>query len=178
MSVRRVGEPRTPDIAVFLHGLGETEYAWGRPNYGERLSEDLGYTPVFIRFNTGRHISENGASLAALLDDLVAEWPVEVRRIALIGHSMGGLVARSACHRGGEWCRHVKVTVSLGTPHAGAPLEQAVHMMSAALHAAPETRAFARFLRRRSAGIRDLRWGSLVDEDWRDIDPEALRTKA
>ena len=60
----------------------------------------------------------------------------------------------------------------------GAPLEQAVHAMSAALHLAPETRPFARFLRRRSAGIRDLRRGSLVDEDWRDQDPDALRAKA
>ena len=68
--------------------------------------------------------------------------------------------------------------ISLGTPHTGAPLEQAVHAMSAALHLAPETRPFARFLRRRSAGIRDLRRGSLVDEDWRDQDPDALRAKA
>jgi hypothetical protein len=50
--------------------------------------------------------------------------------------------------------------------------------MSAALHVAPESRPFARFLRRRSAGIRDLRHGSLVDEDWRDQAPEALRAKA
>ena len=118
MRVRRRGEPR-PDVAVFLHGLGETEYAWGSPSYGQRLEAELGYTAVFVRFNTGRHISENGASLAALLDDLVAEWPVPVRRIALIGHSMGGLVARSACHRGGDWTRHVSHTVSLGTPGGG-----------------------------------------------------------
>ncbi len=91
---------------------------------------------------------------------------------------MGGLVARSACHHGGDWTRHLTHTVSLGTPHHGAPLEQAVHAMSAALHAAPETRPFARFLRRRSAGIRDLRRGSLVDEDWRDVDPDALRARA
>ena len=103
---------------------------------------------------------------------------MEVRRIALIGHSMGGLVARSACHHGGDWTQHVTHTVSLGTPHLGAPLEQAVHALSAALHLAPETRPFARFLRRRSAGIRDLRRGSLVDEDWRDADPDALRAKA
>src|SRR4051795_1148899 len=96
MSARRVGEPRTPDVAVFLHGLGETEYAWGKRNYGERLAEDLGYTPVFLRFNSGRHISQNGASLARLLDALVREWPVEIGRIAIVGHSMGGLVARSA----------------------------------------------------------------------------------
>ena len=178
MAVRRVGTPATPRLAVFLHGLGETEYAWGSPSYGEQLHEDLGITPVFIRFNTGRHISENGAALAALLDEVVDAWPVEVEQIALIGHSMGGLVARSACHRGGDWTALVRHTVSLGTPHAGAPLEQAVHAMSAALHVVPETRPFARFLRRRSAGIRDLRRGSLVDEDWRDQAPDALRSKA
>ena len=105
MQVRRVGEAVTPHVVVFLHGLGETEYAWGSPGYGEMLDDR---DPVFVRFNTGRHISENGATLAALLDDLVRDWPVEVERITLIGHSMGGLVARSACHRGGEWTRHVR----------------------------------------------------------------------
>ena len=178
MHVRRRGEPARPHVAVFLHGLGETEFAWGRPSYGDRLEADLGITPVFVRFNSGRHISQNGAALAALLDELVATWPVEIERLALVGHSMGGLVARSACHVGGEWTALVRHVVSLGTPHMGAPLEQAVHAMSAALHLAPETRPFARFLRRRSAGIRDLRRGSLVDEDWRDQDPDALRAKA
>jgi pimeloyl-ACP methyl ester carboxylesterase len=175
MQVRRVGETITPHVVVFLHGLGETEYAWGRPNYGDLLDDA---TPVFIRFNTGRHISENGTDLAALLEDLVRDWPVPVARITIVGHSMGGLVARSACHRGGEWTQQVRHVISLGTPHMGAPLEQAVHAMSAALHLVPETRPFSRFLRRRSAGIRDLRRGSLVDEDWRDQDPDALRSKA
>jgi pimeloyl-ACP methyl ester carboxylesterase len=175
MAVRRTGATITPHVVVFLHGLGETEHAWGSPNYGDLLDDA---TPVFIRFNTGRHISSNGATLARLLDELVREWPVEVERITLIGHSMGGLVARSACHRGGAWTARVRHVISLGAPHAGAPLEQAVHTLSAALHLAPETRPFARFLRRRSAGIRDLRRGSLVDEDWRDQDPDALRARA
>ena len=175
MQVRRTGATVTPHVVVFVHGLGETEFAWGSPNYGDLLD---GVTPVFIRFNTGRHISENGAALAELLHGLVRDWPVEVERITLVGHSMGGLVARSACHRGGPWTGRVRHVISLGTPHMGAPLEQAVHTMSAALHLAPETRPFARFLRRRSAGIRDLRRGSLVDEDWRNRDPDALRAKA
>jgi pimeloyl-ACP methyl ester carboxylesterase len=175
MQVRRVGEATTPHLVVFLHGLGETEHAWGGPNYGDLLDDA---TPVFIRFNTGRHISENGTALAALMEGVVRDWPVEVERITIIGHSLGGLVARSACHRGGTWTRHVRHVISLGTPHMGAPLEQAVHAMSAALHLAPETRPFARFLRRRSAGIRDLRRGSLVDEDWSGQDPDALRAKA
>jgi len=175
MQVRRVGETITPHVVVFLHGLGETEHAWGSPGYGDLLDDA---TPVFIRFNTGRRISENGAALAALLDQVVRDWPVEVERVTLIGHSMGGLVARSAGHHGGAWTRHVRHVISLGTPHTGAPLEQAVHAMSAALQLTPETRPFARFLRRRSAGIRDLRRGSLVDADWRDQDPDALRAKA
>jgi pimeloyl-ACP methyl ester carboxylesterase len=176
----------TPRLVVFVHGLMESEFAWrvgGRPDtYGSRLREDLGLTPVELRYNTGRHISENGLELADLLERLVAAWPVEVERIALVGHSMGGLVARSACHqaaeRGDAWVGRVRQVVSLGSPHLGAPLAQGVHWASAALHALPETRPLAGVLRRRSAGIRDLRQGSLVDADWRDRDPDALRAEA
>ena len=102
--------------------------------------------------------------------------------IALVGHSMGGLVARSAAHHavedGQAWVAHVRHVVSLGTPHTGAPLAQGVHYAAHALHAVPETRPLARFLRRRSAGIRDLRQGSLVDRDWEGCDPDALRAAA
>jgi pimeloyl-ACP methyl ester carboxylesterase len=177
MTLRADGEPK-PRLAVFVHGLFETEHAWrygGGPTYGERLE---GFTPVWVRYNTGRHISENGRSLAGQLEDLVASWPVSVEQIALIGHSMGGLVARSACHAGGDWTRHVTHVVSLGSPHTGAPLESAVHYAAAALGVMPESRPFAGLLRRRSAGIRDLRRGSLVDADWQGRDPDALRAAA
>lgn len=177
MTLRAGGEPM-PRLAVFVHGLFESEHAWrygGGPTYGERLE---GFTPVWVRYNSGRHVSENGRALAEELGRLVAGWPVEVEEIALIGHSMGGLVARSACHAGGDWTRAVTHIVSLGSPHTGAPLEAAVHYAAAALGVAPETRPFSRFLRRRSSGIRDLRRGSLVDEDWQGRDPEALRAAA
>jgi hypothetical protein len=68
--------------------------------------------------------------------------------------------------------------VSLGTPHTGAPLEQAAHRAAHALWQLPETRPFGNFLRRRSSGIRDLNLGSLVDEDWRDRDRDELRLAA
>ena len=178
----------TGRIVVFLHGLMESEFSWRAgagpdgSTYGSRLREELGLTPVELRYNTGRHISHNGLELADLLEGLVAGWPVEVERVALVGHSMGGLVARSACHqaaeRGDDWVGRVRHVVSLGSPHMGAPLAQGVHWASAALHAVPETRPLASFLRRRSAGIRDLRQGSLVDADWRDCDPDALRAEA
>jgi pimeloyl-ACP methyl ester carboxylesterase len=173
----------TPRLVVFLHGLMETEFSWGAlDTYGTQLERELGYTPVYVRYNSGLHISQNGRCLSELIEELVAAWPVEVERVALVGHSMGGLVARSACHGGvddgADWVKRVKQSVSLGTPHMGAPLEQAVHYLSAGLARLPETRPFANFLRRRSGGIRDLRQGSLVDEDWRGRDPEALRAAA
>jgi len=197
MAVRLGGEPvavepdalaaafpdATAQLVVFLHGLMETEFSWGASEtYGTRLASELGYTPVYVRYNSGLHISQNGRCLSELLEELVGAWPVEVERIALVGHSMGGLVARSACHRGATdgaaWAARVKQSVSLGSPHMGAPLEQAVHVLSAGLARLPETRPVANFLRRRSGGIRDLRQGSLVDEDWSDCDPDALRAAA
>jgi pimeloyl-ACP methyl ester carboxylesterase len=191
MSIRVGGAPAdasafaaaTPRMAVFLHGLMETEFSWGTGDtYGARLAADGGWTPVYVRYNSGRRISENGRALCELLAATVAGWPVPVAEIALIGHSMGGLVARSATHHGAEegaeWVRLVSHVVSLGTPHRGAPLEEIVHLGSAALDLLPETRPVSRFLRRRSGGIRDLRRGSLVDDDWKDADPDALRAVA
>ena len=178
----------TGRLVVFLHGLMGNEFYWdwggAHPGdtYGARLAADLGCTPIYLRYNTGLHVSENGLAVAALLEELMQAWPVEVQEVALVGHSMGGLIARSACHQGSEsgrrWTARVRHVVSLGTPHLGAPLEQGAHVAAEALHALPETRMLGAFLRRRSAGIRDLRHGSLVDEDWRDRDPNALRAAA
>ena len=163
----------TEHVVVFLHGLMATEVAWrvGAPDgqtYASRLRRDLNCTAVDVRYNSGLHISENGVSLADLLEQLVESWPVEVDRLALVGHSMGGLVARSACHQGSQrghaWVDSVRQVVSLGSPHTGAPLPQGVHWASTLLDVFPETRPLAGFLRRRSAGVRDLRRGSLVDE--------------
>jgi len=187
-SLRDAFPEATGRLVVFLHGLMGTEFYWSwgaeapGETYGSRLVSDLGCTAVYLRYNSGLHISENGHAVAALLEQLAEAWPVDVQQIELVGHSMGGLVMRSACHQADEqdqtWVRHVRHVVSLGTPHLGAPLEQGAHRAAAALHKLPETRMLSTFLRRRSAGIRDLRHGSLVDEDWRGRDPEALRAVA
>jgi pimeloyl-ACP methyl ester carboxylesterase len=170
---------------VFVHGLCESDAAWSiraaerGGTYATRVLGDVGGTAVTIRYNTGLRISENGRRLAALLEALVDAWPVPIERLALVGHSMGGLVLRSAGHSGTEaghrWPALVDTTISLGTPHLGAPLEQAVHLASWALGAVPEGRPIAAILRTRSAGIRDLRHGSLIDAEWETLDPEALR---
>jgi pimeloyl-ACP methyl ester carboxylesterase len=187
-SLRAAFPEASERIVVFLHGLMGTEFYWDWDprevggSYGVRLAADLGCTPVYLRYNSGRHISENGRAVASLLEELVNAWPVQVHEIALVGHSMGGLVARSACHQateaGRSWPERVGHIVTLGTPHLGAPLEQGAHVAAAMLYALPETRMLGAFLRKRSAGIRDLRHGSLVDEDWRGRDPQALRAAA
>jgi pimeloyl-ACP methyl ester carboxylesterase len=198
MQIRRKGRPVAPTadsianafpaatgrIVVFLHGWCLTERSWWRPPrtaetlrpYGKRLRKDLGFTPVYLRYNTGLHISQNGRALADLLNRLHTLWPEPIEEIALVGHSMGGLVARSACHYGlhheQPWTGAVGHVVCLGSPHLGADLEKGVNIASWALAQLPETRGLAYFLNRRSAGVKDMRFGALLDEDWRDCDPD------
>ncbi len=163
-----------PDVVVLLHGLGETELSWHRRertgSYGSLLQEDLGLTPVVLRYNTGRHISDNGEDFARLLGDLVASWPVPVRSLALVGHSMGGMVIRSALHHsqlgGADWLPRVTHVVSLGSPYLGAPLERATNKATWALAKLPETAPIARLVNARAAGVKDLRYGALLREDW------------
>jgi pimeloyl-ACP methyl ester carboxylesterase len=180
----RHAEP-TPKLAIFVHGLCETGGSWrlygevtDGDDYGSRLRRDLGYTPVYLTYNTGLHISENGRLLSDLLEELIGEWPGGVEETLLVGHSMGGLVCRSACHQGlatdAEWIDSVRHTVCLGAPHIGAPLEKGVNAAGWALNLVPETRPIARLLETRSVGIKDLRFGSLIEDDWRDCASDAL----
>jgi pimeloyl-ACP methyl ester carboxylesterase len=176
----------TARIAVFVHGLCETEQYWSlasRRHYGtassthgSRLRRDLGYTPVYLRYNSGLHISDNGAALARLLSEVVAAWPVPVEEIVLVGHSMGGLVVRSACDYAdstGQPCTpRIRHVFCLGTPNLGAPLEQAINAATWLLARFPESRPLAGLANRRSAGVKDLRYGSLVERDWHDCDPD------
>lgn len=175
MTARHEGTP-TSRLAVFVHGLCETDEAWSllskRASYGDLLAEELGYTAVYVRYNTGLHISDNGRNLAELLDELVADWPLPVEEIVLVGHSMGGLVCRSAAHHGGGWTDKLRHVFCLGTPHLGAPLEKAANVAGWAFSRLPETRAFAKLVNGRSVGIKDLRFGSCAEADWCDCDPD------
>jgi PGAP1-like protein len=171
-------EDATSKIAIFVHGLCETDEAWHLfgPSYGSRLREDLAYSPLYLRYNTGLRISDNGRRLSELLEEVVGDWPAPVEEIVLVGHSMGGLVARSACHYGQEadssWARRVRHVFCLGSPHLGAPLEKAANLTGYALSRLPETRPLAKLVNGRSVGIKDLRFGSCVEDDWCDCDPD------
>jgi triacylglycerol lipase len=190
---------RPSRVAVFVHGMAATEWCWamdsgrllGDPaaTFGTLLERDLGHLPVFVRYNSGRHISESGLALAEALHALWAEMALLPRpdgeeaaanvELVLVGHSAGGLVARSAtlvaASRGLNWLGSLSRVVCLGTPHQGAVLERFGHAAAAALHAIdlPATRIPAALIRARSAGIKDLRHGDVREEAWRGREPDA-----
>ena len=166
---------RLPDagakLLVLLHGLCMNDLQWQRDghDHGALLARELGYTPIYLHYNSGRPISANGRDFGALMGQLVAAWPRPLERLVMLGHSMGGLVARSALHQapqaGQAWAERVDDLVCLGTPHHGAPLERAGHGIDILLGAAPYAAPFARLSRLRSAGITDLRHGRLLHPD-------------
>jgi len=152
-------------IVVLMHGLCMNDLMWSREghDHGAALARDLGYTPVYIHYNTGQPIATNGRELDALLDALVRQWPSPIDRLAIVGHSMGGLVVRSACESAASadhaWLARLDALVFLGTPHKGAPLERAGAWVDYLIGVSPYTAPFARLGKLRSAGIQDLRHG-------------------
>ncbi|TLX21250.1 alpha/beta hydrolase [Thermomonas fusca] len=172
-----IGEPRwasalsspSPRLLVQVHGLCMNDRQWRRNghDHGEQLAEALGYTAIHLHYNSGLPIARNGRTFSALLQQMLDGWPVPVERFAILGHSMGGLVTRAAMHeatlRSQPWVRRLDQVVFLGTPHHGAPLERVGHLLEQALGLSAWTAPFVRIGDLRSAGIRDLRHGSISD---------------
>lgn len=163
-------------LVVMVHGLcmNDRHWNWNGHDHGVAIAGALDCSVLYLRYNSGRHISENGRELAQLLEALVALWPCPLREIDLVGHSMGGLLSRSACHyaqgRSMVWRGLLRHLICLGTPHLGAPLERGGHGLHSVLAALPYAAPLARLGRLRSAGITDLREGNVRDEDWQGYD--------
>jgi pimeloyl-ACP methyl ester carboxylesterase len=167
---------RSGKLAVLAHGLCLNDLHWNRGghDHGAVLARELGYTPLYLHYNSGLHTSINGRALAGLLESLLEAWPGRVEDLVIVGHSMGGLIARSACHyaaaAGHHWPRRLSRLAFLGTPHHGAPLERGGNWVNVILEATPYAAPFARLGKIRSAGITDLRYGNVLDEHWRGRD--------
>ena len=159
----------TGKVLLLVHGLCLNDEHWTRNghNHGEALATDLGYMPIYLSYNTGLPVADNGRDLADLLESVLQDWPCPVNELAVVGHSMGGLVARSACHHGSlaghDWLQHLQKLVSIGTPHHGAPLERGGNWLEYAMGFSPYATPFTRISTKRSAGITDLRHGSITD---------------
>ena len=158
----------TGRVLVLLHGLCMNDHQWLRDghDHGAALAQAAGYTPLYLHYNSGLTIQSNGAAFALQMQALLAAWPQPLQRVVLLGHSMGGLVVRSALHQGAAdhqaWVQQVDDAVFLGAPHMGAPLERAGHWVDLILGATPYAGPLARLGAMRSAGITDLRHGQLL----------------
>lgn len=114
----------SPRIVVLVHGLCLSHEYWtghDEGNLGTELQRASGFTPLYLNYNTGCHISCNGRELREQLQILVKTWPVEVKELTLVGHSMGGLAIRSACSYGDElnlpWPMLLRNALYLGPTH-------------------------------------------------------------
>lgn len=166
----------TGRVLLLIHGLCMNDRQWLRSghDHGAHLARTLSYTPVYLRYNTGLHISVNGRALAQHLEALLASWPVPVQELGILAHSMGGLVARSAVwhatQTGQRWPAQLRHLIFLGAPHHGAPLARAGPWVDLLLASTPYSRPFTRLGHLRSAGISDLRYGHVLDADWQGRD--------
>jgi len=165
----------TGRVVVLIHGLCMSDRQWLRNDHdhGDALARELGFTPLYVRYNTGLNVADNGLALASLMESLLAAWPVPLEDLVIIGHSMGGLVARSALHQavesGRSWPGQLGRMVFLGTPHHGALLERGGHGLDFLLELSPYSAPFTRIGGQRSAGIKDLRHGTIVAGEHRFV---------
>ena len=159
-------------LLVLAHGSCMNDQQWNRNghDHGAALADDRGYLPLHLRYNSGLHIVSNGRAFAELLENLIGNWKLPVQELAIMGHSMGGLVARSACHyaraAGHAWPRYLRKLVFLGTPHHGAPLEQGGHGLDVLMALSPYSMPLTRLSKARSAGITDLRHGTISADEY------------
>ena len=175
-------------LLIMVHGLCMNDVQWrqGEHDHGYHLANDLSCTTVYLHYNTGRHIYQNGIKLNALLGELASQFhslqSQHTLDISVVAHSMGGLVTRSALYYANDaipeaaakteiaeesiqWAEYLKKIVFLGTPHHGAPLEKAGNWVDLLLGMHHFTAPLTRITQIRSAGIADLRHGYIVESD-------------
>ncbi|MGO1756304.1 MAG: lipase family alpha/beta hydrolase [Psychrobacter sp.] len=168
-------------VVILCHGLCMSHLSW-QSKKGNDLSEAISIsqpdtTVLMLDYNTGRRISRNGRQLSKFLQGLVDDNP-NISQIDLVGHSMGGLVARSALFYGEqdhfEWVKRVGNLITLGSPHHGAVLERIGNYVQEIIAKLPFAGSLAKLGEMRSAGIIDLRHGSILDADWKTLDQRSV----
>ncbi len=166
----------TGKLLLLVHGSSLNDLQWSREghDHGQALARDLGFTPVYLRYNSGLHISTNGRALSDLLERLAAQWPEPLGEIAIVAHSMGGLLARSACHAaessGQKWRQKLRTLVCLGSPHHGAALERGGSWVDLLLGISRYSAPLQRLGQIRSKGVTDLRFGNVLGAHWEGVD--------
>jgi pimeloyl-ACP methyl ester carboxylesterase len=168
------------NVIIMVHGLMNDESIWqSEPidtvqRLGSALEKKPKATVLYLRYNTGLHISENGRSLSDLIQKFVETYQSEIKKLVIISHSMGGLVSRSACYYAGiqnqNWTELLKKVFLIGVPNEGSYLARVAYMTQYFFRKLDpsEKDTVAKFFDVRSNGIKDLSFGYLVDEDWQN----------
>ena len=170
-------ENASNNVTIMIHGLCMNDLQWTRDghNHGDLLADELDHTIIYLHYNTGLHVSENGRKLAEKLDAIKLKKGMKLN---IVGHSMGGLLARSACYYAKEsnqsWLSIIDKIIFLGTPHHGANLAKGGHWADVLLQISPYSAPFAKITKVRSSGLTDLRHGSIIDEDWQSEDERRI----
>lgn len=185
-SIDNIPEQSSYKLVFFIHGLTDTEYRWEykeqevKTSFGEKIKEESTFIPLFIRYNTGLHISENGERLHNLIQDFFGDKIHLLDEIAIVGHSMGGLVVHSAIQHAKKlesyWESKLNKVFLLGSPHQGAPLEKGANLLSGIFKILPQPylKLAGDLLNVRSSGIKDLRYGYTKQEEWEGHHPDEL----
>jgi hypothetical protein len=167
-------------LIIMVHGLMNDETIWhSNPEdliqrMGTFLEKQNKANILYIRYNTGRHISQNGRDFSSLIQNLIDTFKNYIKELTIISHSMGGLVTRSAGYyaekSGHNWLSKLKNVFLIGVPNEGSYLARVAHMAQYFLRKFDPTEndTIAKFFEIRSNGIKDLSFGFLVDEDWQN----------
>jgi pimeloyl-ACP methyl ester carboxylesterase len=151
--------PNSRATVIFVHGLCMSDFDWQAGPHPRALRE-LGYHCLFLRYNTGLSIADNGEQLSLLLEQHVS---TDTNDLVVVGHSMGGLLMRSAVDHATkfrhQWIKQLTHCIYLGTPHGGAPLERIGRSVAKYWQRLPLAGALAPVAGLRSRGIQDLSEG-------------------
>ncbi|MFT6264264.1 MAG: pimeloyl-ACP methyl ester carboxylesterase [Oleiphilaceae bacterium] len=152
---QQLNAPLSNKVVILVHGLTQLETVWdfpksgssneliinhyigaffdtpkdsGKEDYGSKLQEEFGYTPFYLRYNTGLSLEKNGRNFAAQLSKLFRSYPIAINELMLIGFSMGGTLLRhaqySAQNNQFQWLSILSKCIYLGSPNESSPLDR------------------------------------------------------
>ncbi len=158
--------PGSGPLLLFAHGLCMSDIDWHedpQPAFVAWCQSRLQAQPVYLRYNSGLAIAENGRRLSALLEHLMQKNPG--RELIIVGHSMGGLLGRSALLSAAtsnhQWPQQLSHLACVGSPHEGSHWERLGEYANGLLKNSPYTAPFYLLGNLRSAGIQNLRDGHI-----------------